>query len=332
MSSNGKQWQCQLESPSERLAYLRNSGHLSDLTITFPGNSTVIQAHRLLLAMSSPVFEAMLYGPLAEGDELVLPDDPPEAFEWLLNHLYMNDTQLPHAGLTTKVYMLASKYQLDSVCKICSKVLTNTVTAENFPDMFQIAILMEDQPLLMRCANILEIQTDQVLKSTRMGALEPHALVQILTHKELSPSTEVQVFHALIGWGKAQLATASEEAAAADGASSIKGPPAKDANGVQKADDKGRDTCPIKECQSEEEGTTALRNVVKEFLPHIRFLTLSADEFVVHVIPTRIFTSDEAVSVLMNIKSLAGTPLPPIAPCTSREKRYNTRNTIYYYR
>lgn len=81
------------------------------------------QAHRLLLAMSSPVFEAMLYGPLAEGDELVLPDDPPEAFEWLLNHLYMNDTQLPHAGLTTKVYMLASKYQLDNVCKICSKAI-----------------------------------------------------------------------------------------------------------------------------------------------------------------------------------------------------------------
>ncbi|XP_069976252.1 BTB/POZ domain-containing protein 6-B-like [Penaeus vannamei] len=81
-----------------------------------------LRAHRLLLAMSSPVFEAMLYGPLAGDDTLALPEDPPEAFEWLLNHLYMNETQLPDVTLAAKVYLLGSKYQLDNVCKIWSEV------------------------------------------------------------------------------------------------------------------------------------------------------------------------------------------------------------------
>ncbi|XP_069976248.1 BTB/POZ domain-containing protein 6-like, partial [Penaeus vannamei] len=168
MASSGKQWQCQLFSPSERLAYLRNSGHLSDLIITFPGHSTVLQSHRLLLAMSSPVFEAMLYGPLAGDDTLALPEDPPEAFEWLLNHLYMNETQLPDLTLAAKVYLLASKYQLDNVCKICSEVLAN--------------------------------ETDEVLKSPRVEALGRRALALMLTHEKLFASTEVLVFDALIRW------------------------------------------------------------------------------------------------------------------------------------
>ncbi|XP_047489843.1 BTB/POZ domain-containing protein 6-like [Penaeus chinensis] len=143
MSFKREHWQCQLVSPSERLAHLRNSGHLSDITITFPGHSKSIQAHRLLLAMSSPAFEAMVYGPLAKDGQLALPEDPPEAFEWLLNHLYKNETQLSDARLATKVYLLASKYQLDNVCKICSQVLLNDVTPENFPDVFEFATLKE---------------------------------------------------------------------------------------------------------------------------------------------------------------------------------------------
>ncbi|KAK8390585.1 hypothetical protein O3P69_010343 [Scylla paramamosain] len=70
-------WQGNLASPSQRVAALLHSSKLSDLTITLPGLQNPIKAHRLILAMSSPVFEAMLYGPLAEGPEVTLKEDHP---------------------------------------------------------------------------------------------------------------------------------------------------------------------------------------------------------------------------------------------------------------
>lgn len=72
--------------------------------------------------MSSPVFEAMLYGPLAEGLDLQIHDDPPEAFEWLLEYMYRGQTHLPAVPLTVQVYQLASKYQMEALMALCSEV------------------------------------------------------------------------------------------------------------------------------------------------------------------------------------------------------------------
>ncbi|KAK8719072.1 hypothetical protein OTU49_014261 [Cherax quadricarinatus] len=152
--SSGSQWQCHLATPGERLAYLRHSGHLSDLTITFPGHHDIIQVHRWVLAISSPVFEAMLYGPLAEGDLLHLPEDPPEAFNWLLDHIYLNHSQLPGVQLALQVYQLAAKYQMDPLCKLCSQYLVQEVTASTFPGVYETALMLEDDQLLAKCAQL----------------------------------------------------------------------------------------------------------------------------------------------------------------------------------
>lgn len=79
------------------------------------------QAHRLVLAMSSPVFEAMLYGPLAE-DILTLHDYPPEAIEWLLKHIYCDETTFPGIDMAIQVYRLSHQYQLDTLFQVCSQV------------------------------------------------------------------------------------------------------------------------------------------------------------------------------------------------------------------
>lgn len=80
------------------------------------------KAHRLILAMSSPVFERMLFGPLAEGEELKLPEDPPEAFKWLMKYIYHGTKELADVKLAVQVYHLASKYQMDALSSLCSKV------------------------------------------------------------------------------------------------------------------------------------------------------------------------------------------------------------------
>jgi hypothetical protein len=44
----------------------------------------VLEGHKLFLAMSSPVFEAMFFGGMAEKDPIAILDVQPDAFKALL--------------------------------------------------------------------------------------------------------------------------------------------------------------------------------------------------------------------------------------------------------
>lgn len=63
-----------------------------------------------------------------------------------------------------------------------------------------------------------------------------------------------------------------------------------------------------------------LREEIEEFLPQVRFLTLSTDEFVEYVMPAGVLSLSEMTALLMNIKQLQGVPLPPLC-CPERDKR-----------
>nr|XP_045602881.1 BTB/POZ domain-containing protein 6-like [Procambarus clarkii] len=273
MTAGGKQssWQSQLGCPGQRLSSLLHSPRLADLTITFPGHHKSIKAHRLVLAMSSPVFEAMLYGPLAEGLYLRVHEDPPEAFEWLLEYMYRGQTHLPGVSLTVQVYQLASKYQIETLMALCSEHLRETLTATNLPEMYDTAVLLEDSKLLHRCAQVVNHSPTAVLSSPHFGQLSRGALTHLL-QQPLHISTEVVLLRALLAWGRSQ--------------------------GSQRA----------------------LREEIMDFLPSVRFLTMTTDEFVEHVMPAGVITLEEASAILMNIKEVKDVPLPDFF-CQIREKR-----------
>ena len=90
LSIPGKNWQKSISTIRERCKFMFNNGLFSD--VKFVVRSTdgeseskqVIPAHKFVLSISSPVFEAMFYGELAETtDSIELPDcvrnsrDPP---------------------------------------------------------------------------------------------------------------------------------------------------------------------------------------------------------------------------------------------------------------
>lgn len=53
----------------------------------------------------------------------------------------------------------------------------------------------------------------------------------------------------------------------------------------------------------------SMRDTVEVFLPHIRFLAMTAEEFLDKVSSSGVLTSDECVAILMNIRGLKH-PLP----------------------
>ncbi|XP_066981917.1 uncharacterized protein [Macrobrachium rosenbergii] len=121
--------------------------------------------------MSSPVFEVMLYGPMAEKGDLILPEDPPEAFACLIEYIYKCEESIPDVDTAIKLYQLANKYQMCHLRRMCS------FFAGNF--------------------------TDEILTSPWLGQLSLQCMKDLLQQK-LSVD-EVFVYKGLLQWGASQV-------------------------------------------------------------------------------------------------------------------------------
>lgn len=66
-------------------ASLANSGMLTDVDFLIGEEKTKISAHKLILALSTPVFKSMFYSPMLESQNVIeIPDCQPEAFQIFL--------------------------------------------------------------------------------------------------------------------------------------------------------------------------------------------------------------------------------------------------------
>lgn len=271
-------WQKGLSHPLERLSSLYDHAELSDLTITFPSDKLSLKVHRLILAMSSPVFEAMFYGPMAEKGDLTLPEDPPEAFTFLMGYIYKGNASLPDIEMAVMVYKLASKYQMSSLCSVCSQYLQSHVDLNNLALLYEMSFLYEDSKLKQKCRKVVN-DSRQILFPPRVGQLSPQCMEDLLQQK-LPVESEVAVFKGLLQWGKLQ------------------------------ADNSSTST----------EGPKGLRQEIETLLPHIRFLTMTLDDFVDHVMPSGVLTPEESNAIMMNIRRVGSISLPAVCS-PNRETR-----------
>ena len=84
----------------------------------------ILQAHRLILATASPVFERMLYGGSMESVTglIRLHGCHPRAIKWLLNNLYLGKSNLPDVDTAIDIYDLSQMYQISGIADLCADV------------------------------------------------------------------------------------------------------------------------------------------------------------------------------------------------------------------
>nr|XP_053653740.1 uncharacterized protein LOC128703183 [Cherax quadricarinatus] len=274
----------------------RSSGHLSDVTLVFSDNRR-IQAHKLILATSSPVFKVMTYGAMATN-KITLACDSYEMFQLLLCYIYKEEINL------TEVH------QVDTLGLYCSKYLMVEVTLATLP-------LVYDWTLLLRTSyccistQVLVMAADNVLESSEIIFMRRSSLWQLLTNPRLCMSSEIIIIKAITAWGVENAGYHPHPAE-----TSLVLTPLENARQNRSSNSCHAGQCGsvvhngVEHLDSFKPATSELKKTVEEFLPIVRFDEMSVEELVTWVFPSGIFTGDECEALVMNVKGIHTSALP----------------------
>jgi len=158
-----KSWQTARPTIRERSEFMFNNELLSDVRFVVPGGHNgeserkqVIPAHKFVLSISSPVFEAMFYGELAETkDSIEVPDCEYESLLELFRYMYSDEVILSGSNVMGVLY-LAKKYTVPSLADKCAEYLQGNLDASTVFGILTQAQKYEEKKLVDHCWDVID--------------------------------------------------------------------------------------------------------------------------------------------------------------------------------
>ncbi|XP_046398395.1 uncharacterized protein LOC124165134 [Ischnura elegans] len=255
-------WQLSKVGVSERIRHLHKTKQWTDCTFQVSGESCtqIFQAHKVLLACCSPVFEAMLFGPIAEKHVIQVPDVEPEAFRILLEYIYTDRTSFPSLEATCATLYAAKKYLLPHLRQSCVVHLVDLLRPSNACSLYDFASALEEKELAQESLKVMCTYLQELLQDPSFVHISRGTLEAILREDLLNADG-----------GEASLIAASMSWA--------------------------RQEC--KRCGLDpEDGCDLRRALGPEIMSHLRFMALGCDELEQHVQPRGVLTKDEVDALL----------------------------------
>jgi len=202
-------WQTTRPTVRERTKFLLNNKLFSDVKFVVrksDGESEskeVISAHKFVLSIGSPVFEAMFYGELAETrDSIELPDCEYESLLELFRHMYSDEVNLSGSNVMGVLY-LAKKYMVPLLIDKCTEYLQNNLDPSNVFSILPTAEKYEEKNLVDRCWKVIDKQTETAVKSDGFATIE-RSLLEALVARDTLSIKEVDLFQAVDNWATKQ--------------------------------------------------------------------------------------------------------------------------------
>jgi len=178
MSVDGKNWQTTRATIRERSKFTFDNNLFTDVNFVVQkahGESEskqVIAAHKLLLSISSPVFEAMFYGQLAEtGDSIELPDCEYDSLLELFRYMDSDEVNLSGRNVMGVLY-LAKKYMVPSLAHKYTEYLEHNLDPSNVFSILPSAQKYEDKNLVDASWYVIDKQTEEAVKSDGFATIE----------------------------------------------------------------------------------------------------------------------------------------------------------------
>jgi len=205
MSLSEINWRTARPTIRERIKFMCNNDLFSDVkfvvrkVIGASEDMQVIPAHKLVLSISSPVFEAMFYGELAEKrDAIELPDCDYESLLELFRFLYSDEVDLNGSNVMG-VFYLAKKYMVPSLADKCTKYLRDNLDSSNVFNILPLAEKYEEKTLVDQCWKVIDEQSEEAVKSEGFATIERSLLEEVVKRDSLNIH-EVNLFKAVDFW------------------------------------------------------------------------------------------------------------------------------------
>ena len=159
----------------------------------------VIPAHKFVLSISSPVFEAMFYGELAETtDSIELPDCEYDSLLELFRYMYSDEVNLSESNVMGVLY-LAKKYMVPSLADECTQYLQDHLDVSNVFSILPPAQKYEEIKLVDRCWNVIDEETEEAVKSDGFLTIE-RSLLKVVVERDTLTIKEIELFKAVDLW------------------------------------------------------------------------------------------------------------------------------------
>ncbi|XP_078361273.1 BTB/POZ domain-containing protein 6-like [Oculina patagonica] len=208
MSIAEQKWQTTKLTISERSKFMFNNELFSDVKfVVRSANSEneskrrkqVIPAHKFVLSISSPVFEAMFYGKLAEtGESIELPDCEYESLLELFRYMYSDEVNLSGNNVMGVLY-LANKYIVPSLADECIRYLEDYIAPTNVFSILPFAQKYDEEDLVDRCWKVIDRRTEDAVKSDGFATIE-RSLLEAVVERDTLNIKEVNLFKAVNLW------------------------------------------------------------------------------------------------------------------------------------
>jgi hypothetical protein len=234
------------------------------------GGEREIPAHRVVLAASSKLFEAMLFPPRDDNGErpkVKLPmkirvtETSPEAFLSFLQCIYTDEVEIDPTQLADLI-KLSHKYQIEKLQLLCSEFMEKDVTVDNACELFEMAPkLLGDEEFGLP---FIRENMTEVLASPAFLKLSRPRLEYLIKDDALA-ADESAIFKGVLEWAKVEATRQGF-----------------DSKGDSKGDEK-------------------INELVKDFLPHIRFPLMTMEDIVSLVQPTNLLDQKQLLELFQYV-------------------------------
>ena len=191
-----------------RTSSLLTNKSFTDVTFIVgpPSHSKKYVGHRVLLAMTSPVFEAMFYGDLSDkstsgGNKVIrIPDLAPIGFENLLRYAYTDSLNLSSVEDAMLTAYAAKKYLLPHLLKECTAFVEKNVSPSSACSVLEFASLLHSSALLFQAIQVIDRQTYQVLSHKSINGVQASTLALLVSRRYLNVYSEASLVSACLQW------------------------------------------------------------------------------------------------------------------------------------
>ncbi|XP_068754673.1 BTB/POZ domain-containing protein 6-like [Montipora capricornis] len=204
-------WQTKRPTVRERTMFMLNNDLLSDVKFVVRNtkcdgeseSKQVIPAHKFVLSIGSPVFEAMFYSELAETSHSIeLPDCEYDSLFELFRFMYSDEVNLSESNVM-EVFYLAKKYMVPSLVDKCSEYVQNNLQPSNVLSILPLAENYDDKALVDRCWKVIDTQSEEVVTSDGFATIQRSFLEAIISRDTLTVK-EIDLFKAVHLWATKQ--------------------------------------------------------------------------------------------------------------------------------